>query len=109
VSTLAVERAFREESGRVLATLIRHLGGDFELAEDALQDALAIALTTWPRDGVPDNPGAWITVTARRREIDRIRRERALTDRVQTLRNLMDLERHAEPEPEHDSTVPDDR
>ncbi|MEA2247344.1 MAG: hypothetical protein QOH46_1873, partial [Solirubrobacteraceae bacterium] len=53
MSALAVERAFREESGRVLATLIRHLGGDFELAEDALQDALAIALTTWPRDGVP--------------------------------------------------------
>ncbi|MEA2286108.1 MAG: hypothetical protein QOJ21_2151, partial [Solirubrobacteraceae bacterium] len=64
---LAVERAFREESGRVLATLIRHLGGDFELAQDALQDALAIALTAWPRDGVPENPGAWITVTARRR------------------------------------------
>ena len=106
---LAVERAFREESGRVLATLIRHLGGDFELAQDALQDALAIALTAWPRDGVPENPGAWITVTARRRAIDRIRRERALADRVQALRTLMDLERQAEPEPEHDSSVPDDR
>ncbi|MDX6724499.1 MAG: polymerase sigma-70 factor, subfamily [Solirubrobacteraceae bacterium] len=106
---LAVERAFREESGRVLATLIRHLGGDFELAQDALQDALAIALTAWPRDGVPENPGAWIAVTARRRAIDRIRRERALADRMQALRTLMDLERQAEPEPEHDSSVPDDR
>jgi RNA polymerase sigma-70 factor (ECF subfamily) len=109
VSALAVERAFREESGRVLATLIRHLGGDFALAEDALQDALAIALTTWPRDGVPPNPGAWMTVTARRRAIDRIRRERALAARVETLQTLMDLERQAEPEPEPDSAVPDDR
>jgi RNA polymerase sigma-70 factor (ECF subfamily) len=109
VSALAVERAFREESGRVLATLIRHLGGDFALAEDALQDALTIALTTWPRDGVPPNPGAWMTVTARRRAIDRIRRERALAARVETLRTLMDLEQQAEPEPEPDSAVPDDR
>jgi RNA polymerase sigma-70 factor (ECF subfamily) len=109
VIALAVERAFREQSGRVLATLIRHLGGDFELAQDALQDALAIALTAWPRDGVPESPGAWIAVTARRRAIDRIRRERALADRMQALRTLMDLERQAEPEPEHDSSVPDDR
>jgi RNA polymerase sigma-70 factor, ECF subfamily len=109
VSAGAVERAFREESGRVLATLIRHLGGNFELAEDALQDALAAAMTAWPRDGVPANPGAWITVTARRKAIDRIRRERILADRVQALQTLMDLERHAEPDPESDSAVPDDR
>ena len=109
MSAGAVERAFREESGRVLATLIRHLGGDFELAEDALQDALAAALRTWPRDGVPANPGAWMTVTARRRAIDRIRRERALADRVQSLQTLMDLEHGAEPDPEDESAVPDDR
>jgi RNA polymerase sigma-70 factor, ECF subfamily len=109
VSAGAVERAFRAESGRVLATLIRHLGGDFELAEDALQDALAVALATWPRDGVPANPGAWMTVTARRKAIDRIRRERALADRLQALQILMDLERQAEPEPGDDSAVPDDR
>jgi RNA polymerase sigma-70 factor (ECF subfamily) len=109
VSAGAVERAFREESGRVLATLIRHLGGDFELAEDALQDALAVAVTTWPRDGVPANPGAWMTVTARRRAIDRIRRERALADRVQSLQILMDLEQQAEPDPEEESAVADDR
>jgi RNA polymerase sigma-70 factor, ECF subfamily len=109
VSAGAVERAFREESGRVLATLIRHLGGDFELAQDALQDALTVALRTWERDGVPANPGAWMTVTARRRAIDRIRRERALADRVQSLQTLMDLERQAEPDPESDSAVPDDR
>ena len=109
MSAGAVERAFREESGRVLATLIRHLGGDFELAQDALQDAMTIALRTWPRDGAPANPGAWFTVTARRRAIDRIRRERALADRVAQLQTLMDLERQAEPEPEADSGVPDDR
>ena len=109
MSAGAVERAFREESGRVLATLIRHLGGDFELAEDALQDALAVALRTWPRDGVPANPGAWMTVTARRRAIDRIRRERALADHVESLQILMDLERQAEPDPEDESAVPDDR
>ncbi|HEX2103430.1 MAG TPA: RNA polymerase sigma factor [Solirubrobacteraceae bacterium] len=107
MSAGAVERAFREESGRVLATLIRHVGGDFELAQDALQDALTVALRTWDRDGVPANPGAWMTVTARRKAIDRIRRERALADRVQTLQSLMDLERQAEPDP--DSAVPDDR
>ena len=109
MSAQAVDRAFREESGRVLATLIRHLGGDFELAQDALQDALAIALTRWPRDGVPANPGAWITVTARRRAIDRIRRERALADRVGALQILMDLERQSEPDPETDTSLPDDR
>jgi RNA polymerase sigma-70 factor (ECF subfamily) len=109
VSAGAVERAFREESGRVLATLIRHLGGDFELAEDALQDALATAMTVWPRDGVPANPGAWMTVTARRKAIDRIRRERVLADRVQSLQILMDVERQAEPDPDEASAVADDR
>jgi RNA polymerase sigma-70 factor, ECF subfamily len=109
VSAGAVERAFREESGRVLATLIRHVGGDFALAEDALQDALAEALRTWPRSGTPANPGAWITVTARRRAIDRIRRERALADRVQSLQILMDLEHQAEPDPAEESAVADDR
>ena len=98
----AVERAFREESGRVLATLIRHLGGDFQLAEDALQDAFAVALATWPRDGEPANPGAWITTAARRKAIDRLRRERALNDRLPALHTLMELDRHddgEEPEP----------
>ena len=69
----SVERAFREEGSRVLATLIRHVGGNFELAEDALQDAFAVAVAAWPRDGVPANPGAWLTVAARRKAIDRLR------------------------------------
>ncbi len=108
--TAGVERAFREESGRVLATLIRHLGGDFQLAEDALQDAFAVALATWPRDGEPANPGAWITTAARRRAIDRLRRERALQDRLPILHRLMELDRHEDDaRPEDDSAVGDDR
>lgn len=72
-----VERVFREESGRILASLIRAIG-DFDLAEEALQEALIVALDRWPRDGVPSNPAAWITTTARRKAIDRIRRDRTL-------------------------------
>jgi RNA polymerase sigma-70 factor (ECF subfamily) len=70
----AVERAFREESGRALATLARLLG-DLGAAEDAVQEAFVEALRTWPERGVPDRPGAWITTTARNRAIDRARRE----------------------------------
>ncbi|MEY2457242.1 MAG: polymerase sigma-70 factor, subfamily [Acidimicrobiaceae bacterium] len=65
---------FRRESGQVLATLIRVLG-DFDLAEDALQEALVSAIERWPVDGVPDRPGAWLLTTARRKAIDRVRRE----------------------------------
>jgi RNA polymerase sigma-70 factor, ECF subfamily len=75
VTTL--EEIFREEWGRVLATLIGLLG-DFDLAEDAAQEAFAIAADRWPRDGVPSNPRAWLMRTARNRATDRIRRERVL-------------------------------
>jgi RNA polymerase sigma-70 factor, ECF subfamily len=64
----AVERVYRKASGRILATLIRVVG-DFDLAEDALQDAFVKALERWPVDGLPDNPGAWITRAARHRLI----------------------------------------
>jgi RNA polymerase sigma-70 factor (ECF subfamily) len=83
----AIARAFREEGPAILATLIRQVG-DFTLAEDALQDAFAAAVATWPRDGVPERPGAWITTTARRKAIDRLRRERGLADRVARLAEL---------------------
>jgi RNA polymerase sigma-70 factor, ECF subfamily len=73
----ALERVFREEWGRVLATLIGFLG-DFDLAEEAAQDAFAMAADRWPRDGVPSSPRAWLMTTARNRATDRIRRERAL-------------------------------
>ena len=80
----AVEQAFREESGRILATLIRFLG-DFDKAEEALQDAMTTALERWPRDGVPENPPAWITTVARRKAIDRIRRDQKRADKHLTL------------------------
>jgi RNA polymerase sigma-70 factor, ECF subfamily len=69
-----VGRIFREESGRSLAALIRAFG-DIDVAEDAVQEAFAVALGRWPRDGVPPNPGGWITTTARNHAIDRLRRE----------------------------------
>ena len=87
----AIERAFRDEAGGVLATLIRQVG-DFQLAEDALQDAFASAVVAWERDGVPDRPGAWLTTAARRRAIDRLRRDRGLAERLQTLRHLTELD-----------------
>lgn len=68
-----IERLFREEGGRILATLIR-IVGNFELADDAMQDAFAAALQHWGPGGVPDNPRAWITTVARRKAVDRIRR-----------------------------------
>jgi len=80
----AVERLFREESGRVLAALIRTVG-DFDLAEEALQDAFVTALERWPREGLPPNPGAWITTTARNRAIDRLRRARRLVEKTEQL------------------------
>src|SRR5436190_740632 len=73
----SLEQAFRDEWGRVLATLIGFLG-DFELAEEAAQEAFAIAAERWPREGTPDNPGAWLTTTARNRAINRIHRDRTL-------------------------------
>jgi RNA polymerase sigma-70 factor (ECF subfamily) len=69
-----IGRIFREESGRSVATLIR-IFGDIDLAEDAVQEAFALALRKWPDDGLPPNPGGWITTTARNRAIDHLRRE----------------------------------
>jgi RNA polymerase sigma-70 factor, ECF subfamily len=103
----ALERAAREDGPGVLATLVRHLGGELPLAEDALQDAYAVALTTWPRDGVPAVPAAWLTVTARRRAIDRLRRGRALDDRVRTLEALAERDGSAAT-PAPDTTMDDE-
>ena len=81
----AVEAVFREEYGAILATLIRHGGGDFELAEEALSDALAVALDRWPAQGLPERPAAWIQSTARRGLIDRLRRRRVFDDKTDEL------------------------
>ena len=93
----AVDRVFREESGRAVATLIRVLG-DFDLAEEAVQDAFARALEVWPARGVPRNPGAWITTTARNAAIDRIRRRRRLAEKTDELQRQADIHGSA-PEP----------
>ena len=79
-----VENVFREEWGRVLAALIGFLG-DFDLAEEAAQEAFAAAAERWPRDGTPANPRAWLVTTARNRAIDRIRRDRTLAAKTRLL------------------------
>src|SRR5207245_1720703 len=73
------ESVFRQESGRIIATLIR-ISGSFDRAEEAMQDALISALATWPQKGVPNNPGAWITAVAHRKLIDSVRRENTRTE-----------------------------
>jgi RNA polymerase sigma-70 factor (ECF subfamily) len=82
-----VDRTFRHESGRAVATLIRVLG-DFDAAEEAVQDAFVVALERWPRDGLPSNPGAWITQVARNSAIDRLRRESNLREKTAILEGL---------------------
>ena len=79
-----LEQVFRDQWGRVLATLIGFLG-DFDLAEEAAQEAFAIAAERWPRTGTPDNPGAWLMVTARNRAINRIQRDRNLAAKTRLL------------------------
>ena len=103
-SDALVEAVFREEWGRTLAILVRTLG-DVELAEDAVQEAFAAALERWPRDGAPDNPGAWLLTTARNRAIDRIRRERTLAHKTELLAALEEIG----PEAEEASSIPDER
>src|SRR5664279_2045544 len=98
-----VEATFRAEHGRVVAALISQLG-DFTLAEDALQDALVSALERWEIDGVPRNPGAWLTTVAKRRAIDRLRRAATLERKTVLLDPPYEDEEEAEME-----SIPDDR
>jgi RNA polymerase sigma-70 factor (ECF subfamily) len=86
-----VDRVFREEQGRAVATLIRVLG-DFDLAEEAVQEAFVTALEIWPARGVPDNPGAWITTTARNRAIDRLRRRKLLAEKEELLKRQVAID-----------------
>ncbi len=105
----AIARAFRDERAIVLATLIRQ-AGDFQVAEDAVQDAFEAAVTVWKRDGIPASPGAWITTAARRRAIDRLRRDQSVTNRAERLAELTRLDvAHEEPSVDEESTIVDDR
>ena len=98
-----LEQAFRDEWGRVIAALVGFLG-DFDLAEEATQEAFAIAAERWPRDGTPPNPGAWLTVTARNRAIDRLRRDRVLAEKTR----LLEVREAVEDEVE-ETSFPDER
>jgi RNA polymerase sigma-70 factor, ECF subfamily len=99
-----LEQAFREQRGRVLAALIGFLG-DFDLAEEATQEAFAIAAERWPRDGAPTHPGTWLVTTARNRAIDRIRRDRTLAEKTR----LLEVPEAVEDIMDDESTFPDER
>lgn len=101
-----LEQVFRDQWGRVLATLVGSLG-DIELAEDAAQEAFALAAERWPRDGEPENPTGWLITTARNRAIDRIRRDRTLAAKTEQIgRELAD----STEDTMHDTTAfPDER
>jgi RNA polymerase sigma-70 factor, ECF subfamily len=98
-----LEQVFRDEWGRVLAALIGFLG-DFDLAEEAAQEAFAIAAERWPRDGIPANPRAWLVTTARNRAVDRIRRDRTLAVKTR----LLDVPATTEDDVD-EPTIPDER
>jgi RNA polymerase sigma-70 factor (ECF subfamily) len=104
-----LEQVFREEWGRVLASLVGFLG-DIELAEDAAQEAFAIAAERWPHDGAPPNPTGWLITTARNRAVDRIRRERTLAAKTEQLkRELRDQPEEDEEAMDETATFPDER
>jgi RNA polymerase sigma-70 factor, ECF subfamily len=102
----AVAQAFRDEWGQVVATLIR-VTGNWDLAEECAQDAFALAMQRWPRDGIPNRPGAWLTTTARNRAIDRLRRDAVGAAK---LREVAAVSYPPEPDvSDDDGAVPDDR
>src|SRR5262249_13027243 len=78
------ESVFRQEHGRIIATLIR-ISGSFDRAEEAMQEAFASALLSWPERGIPQNPAAWITAAAHRKLIDQVRREKTRMDKQDAL------------------------
>ncbi len=102
VATL--DRAFRDHWGRVVAALIGFLG-DFDLAEEAAQEAFAVAADRWARDGTPENPAGWLVATARNRATDRIRRDRTLAEKTK----LLDAREAVEEELMEDAAFPDER
>jgi RNA polymerase sigma-70 factor (ECF subfamily) len=107
VSTVNLEHIYREESGRILATLIRLLGS-FDLAEEAAQDAFTVALERWPLEGTPSNPRAWLISTARHKALDRLRRQQRFETKQGELKRLAELEQQLLAVPE-DNMLADDR
>jgi RNA polymerase sigma-70 factor, ECF subfamily len=103
---VALDAVFRDQWGRVLATLVGLLG-DIELAEDAAQQAFAIAAERWPRDGEPANPAGWLITTARNRATDRIRRQRALAEKTRVL--ARELASRPEEQADETTTFRDER
>jgi RNA polymerase sigma-70 factor (ECF subfamily) len=103
----SVEAVFREERGRLLAALVRQFG-DLDLAEEVASDAVAAALERWPVDGVPGRPGAWLLTTARRKAVDRLRRDKAYAARIAVLQAEAERDGPAA-EPAADGDVPDER
>src|SRR6185295_17658172 len=104
-----LEQVFREEYGRITATLIR-ISGSFDLAEESLQEAIVSAAATWNRDGVPRNPGAWLTTVAHRKLLDAIRRERTRDRQAGQLEyEAQRLQPESVPQFEESVSYPDDR
>src|SRR5262249_13008003 len=105
-----LERVFREEYGRMIATLIR-LSGSFDLAEESLQEAFATAVEHWEQEGAPKNPDAWLTTVAHRKLIDSLRREKTKTDKQPELRYEEAERRNPDEALPSDETMdyPDDR
>jgi len=103
----SVEHVFREEYGRAVAVLVRYFG-DIDLAEEAVQDAFAVAVQRWPSDGVPPSPAGWIITTARNRAINRLHREASRADRHAQAAALLDTRRRGDDPPE-EGAVRDDR
>src|SRR5213078_5345581 len=104
----AVSETFSREADRILAALIGTVR-DFELAEDALQEALLVALERWPVDGIPRNPSAWITTTARHKAIDRLRRTSTFARKQVLLQELVEQEEQRGTEEMEDRAIPDER
>src|SRR6266567_7336366 len=101
-----ISETFAREADRILASLIGTVR-DFELAEDALQDALLVALERWPIDGIPRNPGAWMMATSRHKAIDRLRRETTLARKAAVLETLFELEEQRGEEEMDEASIPD--
>src|SRR6201986_5499019 len=102
-----IEKIFRDEAGRVLATLIR-LVGDFDLAQDALQDAFAVALERWPGEDPPSNPRAWLGQVGRNKAIDRVRRTIAFRGKQDQLTHEIELNASSADQADEQTTFDDD-